>query len=255
MSQRRAWDMCQRGLRAAVHEELPCLGKVQINQRNEMKLVNRSHRFIGYCISLVWLQLPAKQDHSLNMRNCLKYCLVDKAWPRCNLPFKLMITMTICLLTLLPPPTHRRRGKNPPFAVGGRGELSPPLTHRRRGKNPPFAVGGRGKLPPPPFPPPPTAKGGTHPTCGVGPPARWADSYFPRVSNIASPPTTTVDTLVTGMGCTVTGALGRRQSSLGAGGVNIPLPPLLNNSDIWNIIFGYCMNISLDEHFSLVRSG
>ena len=176
MSQRRAWDMCQRGLRAAVHEELPCLGKVQINQRNEMKLVNRSHRFIGYCISLVWLQLPAKQDHSLNMRNCLKYCLVDKAWPRCNFPFELMITMTICLLTLLPPPTHRRRGKNPPFAVGG-----------------------RGKLPPPPFPPPPTAKGGTHPTCGVGPPARWADSYFPRVSNIASPPTTTVDTLVTGM--------------------------------------------------------
>ena len=34
--------------------------------------------------------------------------------------------MTICLLTLLPPPTHRRRGKNPPFAVGGRGELTPP---------------------------------------------------------------------------------------------------------------------------------
>ena len=118
MSQRRAWDMCQRGLRAAVHEELPCLGKVQINQRNEMKLVNRSHRFIGYCISLVWLQLPAKQDHSLNMRNCLKYCLVDKAWPRCNFPFELMITMTICLLTLLPPPTHRKRGILPSSAVG-----------------------------------------------------------------------------------------------------------------------------------------
>ena len=173
MSQRRAWDMCQRGLRAAVHEELPCLGKVQINQRNEMKLVNRSHRFIGYCISLVWLQLPAKQDHSLNMRNCLEYCLVDKAWPRCNFPFELMITMTICLLTLLPPSPTAEEGKIP-------------LLRWVRGGNSPL-------------PPPPTAKGGTHPTCGVGPPARWADSYFPRVSNIASPPTTTVDTLVTGM--------------------------------------------------------
>ena len=34
------------------------------------------------------------------------------------------------------------------------------------------------------------------------------------------------------LGCTLTGALGRHQYSLGAGGVNIPLPPLLNNSDI-----------------------
>ena len=73
-------------------------------------------------------QLPAKQDHSLNMRNCLKYCLVDKAWPGCNLPFKLMITMTICLLTLLPPLTHRKWGNAPSFVVGERGKMPAPLT-------------------------------------------------------------------------------------------------------------------------------
>ena len=43
-----------------------------------------------------------------------------------------------------------------------------------KGKNPSFAVGEGG----------PPRKRGTHP---LGPPARWAESDFPRVSNTASP--------------------------------------------------------------------
>ena len=97
---------------------------------------------------------------SFHMRNCL----VHKAWPGCNLPFKLMITMTICLLTLLPP-----------------------LTHRKRGKNPSFVVGEGGKLPPPPFPPSPTAKEGPTPYKGWALQQGGHSSFSPQLKTNSPP--------------------------------------------------------------------
>ena len=63
----------------------------------------------------------------------------------------------------------------------GCGRQEAAATHRKRGGNPPFAVGGVRP------PQPPTAKGGTHPPWGAGPSAWWAESDFPRVSNLAIP--------------------------------------------------------------------
>ena len=49
-------------------------------------------------------------------------------------------------------------------------------------------MGERRELPPSSSLPPPTAKGGTHPPWGVGPPARWAESDFPTAINFLLPP-------------------------------------------------------------------
>ena len=48
-------------------------------------------------------------------------------------------------------------GCNPTRAVGGPGDVASALTHRA---------------------------GGTHPVYGVGPPARWAEVYFPTGINL-----------------------------------------------------------------------
>ena len=61
--------------------------------------------------------------------------------------------------------------------------LPPPPTHHKSGINPAFAVGGGRELPPSSSLPSPTAKAGTHPACGVGPRARWAESDFPTAIN------------------------------------------------------------------------
>ena len=49
----------------------------------------------------------------------------------------------------LPPSPTAEEGKIPLLRWVGGGSCLPLLTHRKRGKNPPFAVGQRGKLPPP----------------------------------------------------------------------------------------------------------
>ena len=35
------------------------------------------------------------------MRNCLKYCLVDKAWPGCNLPFKFQAKILLIIMLVI----------------------------------------------------------------------------------------------------------------------------------------------------------
>ena len=63
------------------------------------------------------------------------------------------------------PPTAKE-GKIPLLWWVGGGRHLPPLTHRKRGENPSFVVGGRGKRSPPPSPPSPTAKEGPTPYKG-----------------------------------------------------------------------------------------